>query len=285
MDRLLIVLGAGIGLGLALVIAGAITPRVSLAALAANLEPTPHQSTSHRRPWLAWGARLQGSRIPTAELDLIGETRERFLTLRVGFALAGALLPPAGVTLLVAVGWPIPFVATTATALAGAAAGWQIPPLLVKTQAKAARRTFRRGLAAYFDLVALERQADRGPVEALEHPTQIGRSWAFERLRAEIDRARRHGEPPWHALRHLAHQVGIDELDDLGSILTLSEEEGASIVESLAAKAASMRQRLLAEDLTAAHERNRLLDLPLALMGMTIVLFLIFPGLYLLVTT
>lgn len=286
MTTLQLVIGIGVlgGAGLALLIAGLSSSRVDLGQLLTQMNTTTTaEPVKPGRPMLAWLDRF--NRIPDVELELIGETRTRVLLIRVGFALAGALFLPVLGLILIISGMPLPVVIPAGLSLAGAALGWMIPPQLVRTQAAEARRVFRRALCAYFDMVALERQADRGPVEALEHPTTIGGSWAFTRLRAEMDRARRLGQPPWEALRVLADRVGIDELDDLGSILTLSQEEGASIVESLSAKATSMRQRLLAEDLAVSHEQNRMLDLPLSVMGMTIVLALVFPGLYLLTTT
>lgn len=283
--QLVILLGVGAGLGLSVLIAGCATSRIDLGKLLA------HGATStSRRTTAGWRTLLGGlerfnTRASDLDLDLIGETREKLLLVRLSFAGGGALFLPVLAALLLIAGMPLPVLIPIGLSLAGTVIGWLIPPIMVRSQAQEARRTFRRALSSYFDLVALERQADRGPVEALEHPATLGGSWAFLRLREEMDRARRLGQPPWHGLRQLAEQVGIDELDDLGSILTLSQEEGASIVESLSAKAASMRQHLLADDLAHAHEQNRLLDLPLSLMGMTIVLFLVFPGLYTLTTT
>lgn len=284
--QLVTLLGAGAGAGLALVAAGCTASRVDLGRLlagAGRTEPTdaPAPSTN---PLLGRLSRLD-TRVPDAELDLIGETRERFLLLRIAFAAAGALLLPVLAVLLVVAGAGLPVVVPVGLSLAGGVVGWFLPPSMARSQAAEARAVVRRALCSYFDLVALERQADRGPVEALEHPTMLGGSWAFRRLRSEMERSRRLGEPPWQALRRLADRLGIDELDDLGSILTLSQEEGASIVDSLTAKAASMRQQMLAEDMAAAHEQNRLLDLPLSILGMSIVLFLVFPGLYVLTTS
>lgn len=279
------------GVGLTLILTGCATTRVDLGRLLARMQTPPSgsvdsggaQRSGLQRTLLAWLARVN-TRVPDVELELIGETRERFGLIRIGFAAGGALFLPVLAIAAIVAGLPLPIVVTAGCSLTGALLGWLIPPSLVRTQAAAARAVFRRALCSYFDLVALERTADRGPVEALEHPATLGGSWVFTRLRTEMDRARRLGQPPWQALRILADQVGIDELDDLGAILTLSQEEGASIVESLAAKAASMRQRLLADDLAHAHEQNRMLELPLSLLGITIVLFLIFPGLYALTT-
>ena len=111
-----------------------------------------------------------------------------------------------------------------------------LPDYNVRDDAKKARAEFARALAAYIDLVALERNSGSGPRQAMEVAAEVGDSWVFRRLTEELARTRWSGVAPWEALHALADELGLAELDDLADIMRLSGEEGAQIYTNLRAR-------------------------------------------------
>ena len=79
----------------------------------------------------------------------------------------------------------------------------------------------------------------------MEAAATIGDSWVFTRLSEELARTRWSGLTPWEALRSLADELGLPELDDLADIMRLSGEEGAQVYASLRARSAAMRTAML----------------------------------------
>jgi len=154
------------------------------------------------------------------------------------------------------------------------------PDLVTRVNAAERRTDFRHALTSYFDLVALERGAGAGPTEALEAGAEIGGGWAFARIEAALDTARRVGRPPWEGLAALAAQTGISELSDLAEIAEVAGHEGARIVRTLAARAESMRAEALAASKAKAASRNTTMVVPIALLGAGFLLLLIFPIVY-----
>src|SRR5450755_3984014 len=133
-------------------------------------------------------------------------------------ALAGGHLP-----------WALPAVVS----LALGAAMFFAPDLVTRVNAAEKRADFRHALTSYLDLVALERGAGAAPTEALEAAAGLGGGWAFERIGAALDGARRSGQPPWAGLATLAEQTGTPELADLADIAGVAGQEGARIIDTL----------------------------------------------------
>ena len=118
-----------------------------------------------------------------ADLRLLGETPAVLLVHKAGYALLGLAFPPV---LAVAMGllgvtppWPIP----TLAAVVLAAALFFVPDIDVRRRATAARADLRQTVCAYLELVALERAADAGAIEAVERAATIGESEGFQRIR------------------------------------------------------------------------------------------------------
>jgi Flp pilus assembly protein TadB len=154
------------------------------------------------------------------------------------------------------------------------------PDLVTRVNAAERRADFRHALTSYLDLVALERGAGAGPTEALEAAADIGQGWAFRRVAAALDQARRSGAAPWTALAALAAETGISELADLADIAEVAGHEGARILETLTARAASMRAQALAADRARAGARSTTMVVPIALLAAGFLLLLIFPVVY-----
>jgi len=218
--------------------------------------------------------------VPSADLALLGKDRESWIASKVACGLIGLVFPPVLVALAALTGTTVPWTIPTVVSLLCGTALFFAPDLVTRVNAAERRTDFRRALTSYLDLVALERGAGAGPTEALEAAAQIGDGWAFRRISAALDAARRAGAAPWTALARLARETGISELADVADIAEVAGQEGAKILDTLAARAASMRAEALAADRATAGSRSTTMVIPIALLGAGFLLLLIFPIVY-----
>jgi Type II secretion system (T2SS), protein F len=247
--------------------------------LGAALEPGPRPAPAGRLAH-AIASELHWLPVPAADLALLGKDRASWIASKVGCGLLGLALPPllAGLASVagVGLGWSAPAVISL---LCGVGLFFA-PDLVTRVNAAERRTDFKRALTSYLDLVALERGAGAGPTEALEAAAAIGDGWAFRRISAALDAARRAGAAPWTALARLAREIGISELADVADIAEVAGQEGAKILDTLAARAASMRAEALAADRATAGSRSTTMVIPIALLGAGFLLLLIFPIVY-----
>jgi Flp pilus assembly protein TadB len=155
-----------------------------------------------------------------------------------------------------------------------------LPDLVTRVNAREKRADFRYALTSYLDLVALERGAGAAPTEALEAAAEVGSGWAFERIAVALDQARKASLPPWDGLAQLASDIGIPELADLAEIAGVAGQEGAKILDTLSARAESMRAQSLAATKAQAGSRSTTMVLPIALLAGGFLVLLIFPDFY-----
>ncbi|MGW5715126.1 type II secretion system protein [Amycolatopsis sp. NPDC003865] len=273
-------------------IALAITAAIGVTLIVAAFTPTrPRLADVLHRPrqeprslMVGYADRLRLIANP-ADLALAGQSRESFVVQRLGYLVGGALWIPALTVVLALVGAAPPIVLTGAASLGCALLGWQLPVIMLKNRVKHARAAFAGAMAAYCRLVALGRLGDRGPVEALRYPATLGSGWAFRRVKLAIDEATLRGRMPWDGFAELAEDTGVRELKDIGQIIASAGQDGASIVDTLRAKAAALDEKQLADRKTGSSVRSDRMDMPVALLGLAFIAFLAFPGLYLMLHT
>jgi hypothetical protein len=155
-----------------------------------------------------------------------------------------------------------------------------IPELDVRRRANASRQEIRRTICAYLELVALERAADAGPVESLERAAAIGQGPGFAVIQDALFRARVEGRTPWQQLTDLSLHLGVTEIADVADIMRLSGEDGAAVLPTLRARAASLRAWLLAQSVTEANEASERMSIPVALLGIAFMVLLGFPAIW-----
>jgi Flp pilus assembly protein TadB len=218
--------------------------------------------------------------VPSADLALLGQDRETWLASKVGCGLLGLALPAVLVSVTALGGVRLPLAVPALASLACGAVLFFAPDLVTRVNAAERRVDFRHALTSYLDLVALERGAGAAPTEALEAAAEIGGGWAFERITAALDQARREGSAPWTALAGLASETGVVELADIADIAEVAGQEGARVLETLAARAASMRAEALAADRARAGARSTTMAIPIALLAAGFLLLLVFPIVY-----
>jgi hypothetical protein len=218
--------------------------------------------------------------VPAADLALLGQDRAGFVASKVACGLLGLAFPALLAGLAALAGTALPWSVPTIASLGLGAALFLAPDLVMRVNAAERRADFRLALTSYLDLVALERGAGAGPTEALEAAAEIGDGWAFRRIAAALDAARRSGAAPWAALSRLARETGISELGDVADIAEVAGQEGAKILDTLAARAASMRAQALAAERARAGSRSTTMVIPIALLGAGFLLLMIFPVVY-----
>jgi pilus assembly protein TadC len=276
------VIAAGVlgGLGIFLVVRELIPAPARLDAALARLDSAAapglraplslriSQRLAAELPWLP---------VPSADLALLGTDRDVWIASKITCGVLGLAVPPVLVELMslggVGVAWQLPAIVSVACGVALFFA----PDVVTRVNAAERRSDFRHALTSYLDLVALERGAGAGPTESLEAAAEIGGGWAFARIAAALDTARRAGEAPWTALARLARQTGVSELADLADIAEVAGHEGARILDTLAARAASMRAQAQAAERARAGARSTTMVIPIALLGAGFLILLIFP--------
>jgi Flp pilus assembly protein TadB len=229
------------------------------------------RSVAAAAPWLP---------VPGYDLELLGRTRESWLASKIACGLAGLISVPLLTILAAMTGHHLPWALPAGATLAAAAALFFAPDLVTRSTAAEKRADFRHALTSYLDLVSLERGAGAAPTEALEAAADLGGGWEFERIAAALGQARRQGRPPWEGLAELASRIGVSELADLADIAAVAGQEGARILDTLAARAESMRAAALATTKARSGSRSTTMVIPIALLGAGFLLLMIFPVLY-----
>ena len=153
-----------------------------------------------------------------------------------------------------------------------------VPLAAVRREAAKRRQDFRHAVGAFLDLVSMNLAGGRGVPEALSAAASIGGGWPFARLRDTLAFARLQGLTPWAALGRLGDEVGLNELRDLSAALTLVADDGAKIRASLAARAATLRRRELAEMEGKAGQRSQSMLVAQMLIVLGYLLFLAYPA-------
>ncbi|MEO3861328.1 type II secretion system F family protein [Acrocarpospora sp. B8E8] len=239
-----------------------------------------------------WAARLAAGLagrlpVPRRDLDLLARSVDRFMLDKLLCLLLGLTFPAiAGfLGLLLFPGSPAGWALPAAAGLGFAIVLFFVPDYAVHADATRRRVQFRHAISSYLDLVALERGAGAAPNQALENAAQLSHGWAFSRIAAVLEQARRTQVPPWEGLARLSGETDVGELADLADIAELAGNEGARILDTLIAKAESMRAAAMAESIAQANSRTTTMVIPIALLGMAFLLLLTYPVLYRLLTT
>ena len=254
--------------------------QAALDRLESGSERADDSATLRVRLGLSLAAAAPWVPVPATDLRLLGQDPAEWLAAKVSYAVLGLALVPGLSAALGLAGRSLPWTVPAGATLAIGTALFCLPDLVTRLNAKERRADFRHALSSYLDLVALERGAGAGPTEALEAAAEIGGGWAFERIGAALDEARKASRPPWDGLARLAAEIGVSELSDLAEIAGVAGQEGARILATLNARAESMRAQALAATKAQAGARSTTMVLPIALLAGGFLVLLIFPDFY-----
>jgi tight adherence protein C len=214
-----------------------------------------------------------------ADLRLIGRTLEQHFADKVVLGILGLALPMlVGVTWgLAGAGAPV-----AASALAGVVLGvvfFFAPDLNVRSEAGKRRRSFKHALGSYLDLVVISLAGGAGVESALRDAGKVGRGWAYDQLRNALEVTAFTGETPWAALARLGDELGVTELVELSASVSLAGTEGARVRDSLAAKAASLRDHALTDAEAEAEATTERMALPVVLLFLGFLVLIGYPAL------
>lgn len=284
--------GAGLGLGMMLVVRGLLAGPPPLATALADPPTDRHTPGGADGPVTGWRDRLTGrmrlllgragmdlDRM-SVDLQVVGRSVEQHLLTKLTLSVAGAALV-AGVALAAwAGGMAVPPSVAGPGAVGLATVGLLLPDLRLREQAARRRRDFTFALSAYLDLVHVVLAAGAGVETALLEAADAGHGWAFARLRAGLGRARLSGVAPWQAFRQLGDDLDVRELREVAASLRLAGTHGAKVRASLAARAQALRGRDLATMEMQAESATERMSLPAVLLVVTFVVFVAFPSAY-----
>jgi len=223
--------------------------------------------------WLALAMALPGT-VPAADLEVIGWTRERFLVSRLTTAAQfAALFGPVLAVLATILGLGLPSLVPVTGTLLGAVLGFRSAGTSVAGRAGAARAEMRHATVSYLRQVALLGQSGAGVVSALTRPTTLATSsWAFGRLRAQLELSRRSGEQPWTGLKRFGEEVDVPELSDLAEVAAAAGSDGAAVVSTLIERADSLTTQIQTEQRTEQNKASGRMTIPsAALVGLLVV--------------
>ena len=193
-------------------------------------------------------------------------------------ALVGILLPFVSWAVLVLRGVGTPLSLPVWVGLVGATSGGSIPIIALRTRATKSKRHARRSVGCFLDLVVLALAGGLGIEGALHAAAAISDSPVSRRIARTLDVARDSGDTPWNALSRLGRELGVVELVELASAVSLAGTEGARVKSTLAAKAGSIRRHELADAETEANTITDRLFLPGVLLLIGFLIFIGYPA-------
>lgn len=288
-------LGAGIGVGLLLVVRGLqphpapldrVTvhldrPGVSIAALRSGELDEPELSgiqATLGAGGLALMRMVGMADRPklTEALRVLDKSVERHAYEKLLAAGAGFALPVVASAALATNGTgPSPLVVSV-IALVLAAGGFFYPDLPLAARVAARRQAFKHAFSAYLDLVTILLAGGAGIESALEGAAEAGDGWAFAEIRRSLRRARLTRRSPWESFAQLGDELGAIELAELAATVSLAGDHGARVKQSLIAKADALRTAQAADLEANAEARTEKMIVPVVVMILGLVLFIAF---------
>ncbi|MGY3341004.1 hypothetical protein ACVW0K_007197 [Streptomyces filamentosus] len=284
-QTVLVTCGAAVGGGIALLVREILPSAPRLGPALRRLDPPPLRPGQQPAPASAsplggaWAGRLaERLKLPRADLDLLAQSPEQFVTNKVALALLGLLVP-----LVPAIGWvlmglSVPLFIPGIAGVLLAPVLWLVPDWAVKTEAAKARTEFAHAAAAWMELVANRVMCNRAPDQALEDAARIGQGWAFARIQEALLRARTEKSSPWAALDELGTQLKLPVLTETADIMRLSSDDGAAVYATLRNRSKALTNELLTADAARANADSEKLHTPAALLAVIVMIAMAFPA-------
>jgi tight adherence protein C len=278
-------LAAGCGAGVWLAARAVFPPPRPLHVVAAELRQ-PRTSTcvtdtgNLRGRWSRIARRLAGSSSARlrADLAVVGTTPERHMLDKLGYC---SLFAAIGLVPLVAfplAGAAIPALVPLAGIVLLAALGWVYPDIELRSKAAAARRAWAHALTVFTDIVGIALAGGAGVEDALLDAAAAGSGPQLEQLSATMHAAQTRRLKLWDAIDELGAAADISPLRELAASMSLAGESGSRVRDTLAAKAAALRARQLAEVEAEAQKASETMGIAPALMAMAAVVLIAYPA-------
>lgn len=271
------------GFGVLLLIRGATAPPVRLGDALAVLERRQPQPTAFVAEPQGWVERAQRRlRLPLSDrqqklLLLQGRTVGDFFVEKMVWTLAGFFVPVLWSLTELMLGNPVGLTPLL-VALAGAAGGFFVADVRLRTGAQQHQRAAVDGIHTFFDLVVLERLANASAAQASANAAAISDAPLFRRITAGLERARMEQVQPWAELRRIAEEWDVPELSDFADVMRL-EEQGAGLAETLQARVRELRDAHLAEQKEKAQAASEAMTLWMTIPALLLGVALLTPAL------
>jgi Flp pilus assembly protein TadB len=298
-----LIAGAGVGLGIVLIVSGLVPSRLPLAVAAARLhEPRPtvapavgavggasraaDAAISRLLHDVASAAGLQRTlpRSTTADLRVTGDSLDAHVASRMLCAIVGFGLVPATGALMWAGGTTLPMAIPGITGPLLGVAGYFVPTLTLRSRAEERRRSFRHALSSFLDLVSVSLAGGAGVETALQRSVETGQGWAYDELRHALLTSNLLGNTPWAGLDELGVELGVIELRELAASVALAGEDGARVRASIAAKARALRSRSLTDTEADAEAATERMSLPIVVLMAGFMVFVVSPAIFRILT-
>lgn len=189
--------------------------------------------------WLQARLRRPVSAETLRRLRLVGRSVERHFTFKALGALVGALAPLFLAAIAAMIGG-VGFAVIGLASIPLAVLGLFLPDLLLASGEAAATEDATEALLSYFDLVTLERLANRSGPQALRAAAAVSDIAVFAAIREALERARLEQRPPYGELKALAADLGLPALADIADVMSL-DDAGASLAGALQARVRELR--------------------------------------------
>lgn len=288
---IMMLLAAGVGVGLWMLAVWLFPPRTPLAILMTRLSPTQPPPPILATGDHGWAVRLGRPFVDAQrtlglpgpglikDLDVTGRSREAHLAEKAALALTGLVVPNAVELLLVLGDRPLPWMVPLVGSVLLALVGFLLPDTTVHREADRRRSAFRHALSAYLNLIHILLTGGAGVEGALFDAVSVGRGWSFQQIHRALTTARLTRTTAWATLGQLGEELDITELTELAAALSLAGTEGAKVRASLAAKAAALRSQGAAAAENNANSATERMVVPGVLMGLGFVFFVFYPAL------
>jgi tight adherence protein C len=221
-----------------------------------------------------------GLRLDSLEPDLrlVGRSLDQHLAQKVVLAFFGLALPAMVAAVWTVGGFSVPLTFPTGVGLVLGVFFFFAPDISLRGETEKRRKAFKQALGSFLDLVVISLAGGTGVESALRDAAGVGRGWAFAQLRNALEVTALTGETPWAALARLGEEVGVTELVELSATVSLAGTEGARVRDSLAVKAASLRDHALAEAEAEAQSTTEKMALPVVLLFLGFLILIGYPA-------
>jgi Flp pilus assembly protein TadB len=272
------------GAGAWLVARGAFPPPRPLHVVAAELRQPRSVAADHadslRGRWALVARRLAGSSSPRlrADLAVVGKTAERHMLDKLGYSCAFTAIGLVPLVAFPLSGTVISPVVPLAGIVVLAGLGWAYPDVELRSKAATARRAWAHALTVFTDVVGIALAGGAGVEDALLDAAAAGAGPQLEQLAATMHAAQTRRLKLWDAIDDLGAAADISPLRELAASMSLAGESGSRVRETLAAKAAALRTRQLAEVEAEAQKASETMGVAPALMAIAAVVLIAYPA-------
>ncbi len=279
------VVAAGFGAGVWLVARAVFPPPRPLHVVAAELRQprssvTVTEADNLRSRWSRLARRLAGSANPRlrADLAVVGATPERHMLDKLGYATFFAVIGFVPLIAFPLAGTTIPALVPLGGVVLLGGLGWLYPDIQLRSKAAAARRAWAHALTVFTDIVGIALAGGAGVEDALLDAAAAGTGPQLEQLAATMHAAQTRRLKLWDAIDELGAAADISPLRELAASMSLAGESGSRVRDTLAAKAAALRTRQLAEVESDAQKASETMGVAPALMAIAAVVLIAYPA-------